>query len=50
MFLETLMIFFATLLAAALVALGAPGGAEIAIAHAATDASPSLQEAAAGRP
>jgi hypothetical protein len=50
MFIETMAIFLATLLAAALVALGAPGGAELAIVKAATAVPGSMQQDAAGQP
>ncbi len=52
MFFETMVIFLATLLAAALVALGEPGGAELAIVNAlTTTAMPgSMQQDALGQP
>jgi hypothetical protein len=47
LFIESLMIFFGTLLTAALVALGEPANAELAIVQAATQPVPFSQTAPA---
>jgi len=47
LFIESLMIFFGTLMTAALVALGEPANAELAIVQAATQPVPFAQSAPA---